>query len=788
MKHSHPLPCRRSFNQLVLLLCLCLVALTAMPDAADTASRKKDGAPAKARRKAASAPAAAQTGPAAAGRWEAVQTLDTVPVHISLLPDGRLLYWGRDKDPSDPDTNKWDTGGSCNTYTWDPSTGARMTIPNTTTNLFCAGHSFLPDGRLLAAGGHVRDNANKAQEGIGEDDVNVFDYRTNTWSLVGLMPRGRWYPSTVALANGEVVIVSGFYRNSLLQVVSNDTPDLFTSAGTIRPFTATEALALYPFLGLAPNGKVFAADRGINPSKYFDPAADGGNGLFTDVDTPLAVHREGSAVIYDSVGGRVLMMGGQVGFTGALVGEAEVIELGAAAPSWRAVGGLSFARKYHTATLLPDGKVLVSGGTRCTGTNDIACLQQNQQGAGMARSPELWDPQTETWTTLAPSPARPGYPNGIPRVYHSVALLLPDARVLVGGGGLPAAGGEVVPLADGSPGSVTCTDSRAPGDRNCRIYGHKDAEIFSPPYLFTAGGGLAARPVIDYAPPSVTYGQSFNVTMNATAQTGSVVLVRLPSVTHTLNFDQRRVALNFAATDSTTLTVSAPADGRLCPPGHYMLFVINAAGVPSVAEIVKVEPSVQPPGAPSGLEAEAEAGAAPVVNINWGGSNGNVSHYVVERAPTLNGPFSTVAPAVTGTSFADTSAASGLTYVYRVRAVGPSGAVSDSSNTDIATTVHFTNDPLSPGVLIKAEHVGQLRQAVNAVRTAAGLPAANWTDPTLSQAVFVKAAHIQELRSNLDPALGLLGLPVDAYTDPTLAPNFTLLRAALWQEIRDRVK
>lgn len=777
------LPVPRSLRTICFTCCLGLLLLAAAPHAPAPAKAVNAGAAAKVPKVTAAPRAAPQPNPKAVGQWDqTLYPLTTVPVHISLLPDGRILYWGRDKDPTDPDTNKWDIGGSCNTYTWNRSTGEHLTIPNTTTNLFCAGHSFLPDGRLLVAGGHVRDNSNKALEGIGEDDINVFDYRDNTWTRVGFMPRGRWYPSTVTLASGEVVIASGLYRNGLGQIVPNETPDLYTSAGAVRPFTAAESFANYPFLGLAPNGKVFVADRGINANKFFDPAANGGNGLFDDADAPSVVHREGSAVIYDSVNGRVLMMGGQVGFTGALVGEAEVIELGAASPSWRSTGSLKVARKYHTATLLPDGKVLVSGGTRCTGANDIACIQENQQYAGMAKSPELWDPQEETWTLMAPNPS------GIPRVYHSVAMLLPDARVLVGGGGLPAAGGESVPLAEGTPGSVVCTDSKAPGDRHCRIYGHKDAEIFSPPYLFTTGGALADRPLITSAPDSLNYGQSFNVTMNTTSETseGSVVLVRLPSVTHTLNFDQRRVSLDFAVTNGTTLGVTAPSDGRVCPPGHYMLFVFNNAGVPSVAKIVRVEAGVQPPGAPAALEAEAVA--APSVTVTWGASTGSVSHYVVERAPTLNGPFSAVSPNVAGTSFTDTSAASGSAYVYRVRAVGPSGAVSAFSNADVATTVIFTNQPLLPDVLIKAEHMEQLRQAVNAVRVAAGLPAANWTDPTLSSSVFIKAAHIEELRSNLDAALDVFDIPAAAYTDQTLAPNFTLLRAVLWQEIRDRVK
>jgi hypothetical protein len=127
------------------------------------------------------------------------------------------------------------------------------------------------------------------------------------------------------------------------------------------------------------------------------------------------------------------------------------------------------------------------------------------------------------------------------------------------------------------------------------------------------------------------------------------------------------------------------------------------------------------------------------------------------------------------------------TYIYRVRSVDAQGNYSDFSNTDIATTIVFTDDPLVVGVtMIFKEHVIELRQAVNAVRAAAGLSAATWTDSSLT-GVVVQAAHVSELRSNLDAALSLLGLSTGGYTD-TLTPGTTLIRAVHVTELRNRVK
>jgi hypothetical protein len=557
---------------LIAFFASCLALLALVPGVNNAA---------KATKKQALLRAAWQAGPNVVGQWSAPELLDTVPVHISVLPDGRLLYWGRDKNATD----SYDVGGGCWTYTWNPTTKAKLTIRNNTSNLFCSGHSFLPDGRLLVAGGHNRYDPAPDREGIGETDINIFDYRTNSWTLAAQMPRGRWYPSTVTMANGETGIFAGSYWDgtsmrvlpdgrSVPSVLSNTKPDMYTLQGSVRQFTATAALPVYPYLHLAPNGQVFLAGPGPNRSRYFDPNGNAGAGQFLSSADFDADHLEASAVTYDSVNGKILMVGGRHQTGGATRPDADVIDL-VNNPLWRPVTALTYKRKYHNATLLPDGKVLVTGGTQCQGANDIACPE------GPARFPELWNPATESWTIMAQNPS------GVPRAYHSIGFLLPDGRVLVGGGGLPAAGGEV------ANGELCVDGQNASTSVNCRTFGHRDVEIFSPPYLFTPSGTLATRPAISSAPSSISTGQTFSVGTGSAFSISSVVLVRLPSVTHGSNFDQRRVVLNFQATGSTTLSVTAPPNGTICPPGPYMLFILNSSGVPSVSKTVLVTANAQ---------------------------------------------------------------------------------------------------------------------------------------------------------------------------------------------------
>jgi hypothetical protein len=238
---------------------------------------------------------------------------------------------------------------------------------------------------------------------------------------------------------------------------------------------------------------------------------------------------------------------------------------------------MAYGRKLHTATLLADGKVLVTGGTQ--GSED-----PNTSSSNPAYACEMWDPATGTWTTMASLTVFRGY--------HSIALLLPDGRVL-------SAGGE---------------------------FGGASAEVYSPPYLFNG-----SRPTITSAPTSIAYGQSFFVgTPNATS-ISKVTLIALGSVTHHVNMGQRISRPAFSQA-SGGLNVTAPSNSNLVPPGYYMLFILNSTGVPSVAKIVQLGSASPTPTPRINVALAANGGVAtasstyssnyPVAAVNDGDRNG----------------------------------------------------------------------------------------------------------------------------------------------------------------------
>jgi hypothetical protein len=194
---------------------------------------------------------------------------------------------------------------------------------------------------------------------------------------------------------------------------------------------------------------------------------------------------------------------------------------------------------------------------------------------------ELWDLRADNgkgaWRLLAAEE--------VDRCYHSTAVLLPDARVLSAGGG------EYRP------------DDKNPDDPADT---HREAQIFSPPYLFKGG----RRPAITSAPTSVRYGQSFEVHTPDAADIATVSWIRLPSVTHSFDQNQRINFLRFTIDGPDTLSVTAPDTPQLCPPGHHMLFILNAKGVPSKAAIIGVEPLIEE-AAPAALAEGLVAAPAP---------------------------------------------------------------------------------------------------------------------------------------------------------------------------------
>lgn len=564
------------------------------------------------------------------GEFAPMDFLPLVAVHLSVLPDRRVLFWSRDMLLNNAGEVK-QKGGSSDAYVWNMATGQMLAVPNSTTNLFCSGHTFLPDGNLFVTGGHRSAHFDLA----GEAHTNIFNYTTNTWTPGPVMNKGRWYPYNVTINTGEPVIMAGNYWNNEplppydpydpngsfpanRDIRTNLIPQSYTPAqgGGLKELAAPTRISQYPFLHLLTNGKVFQAQTGLfsgNPdqaSRLYDPAAN----TWSDLPSTQKPHMMGSSAMFAD--DTVMLIGG-FGPSLAPVSDVESINPAVGSPSWTTRESMRFPRVYHTATLLPGGKVLVTGGVACPGSINIQTVNPNTGvmtcSAGQVLSPELWDPQTGKWTTMNK--------HSDVRAYHSVAALLPDGRVLVGGGGLPGAVGE-----QGLFGAMI-TDVNQDW---ARLFGHFSIEIFSPPYLFDANGNPATRPVITSAPTSATYGETIFLGTSGAGLQPKVNLVRLPSVTHGTNQDQRLISID-PVTVAGGINVTIPTSPNKVPPGHYMLFVLNN-GVPSVSTIIRVQNQhLFPAAAPQTFESTAqtfEQGTEFSSSVN-----GQITHIRFWKAP-----------------------------------------------------------------------------------------------------------------------------------------------------------
>jgi hypothetical protein len=359
-------------------------------------------------------------------------------------------------------------------------------------------------------------------------------------------------------------------------------------------------------------------------------------------------------------------------FNGALTynskADTAVLDMNAPTPAWRVTPSMNYARSYHNLTLLPDGTVFASGGMSTSDGVDLTKA---------VLPTEMWNPDTETWTQMASL--------HVGREYHSTALLLPDGRVLMAGGGQ-------------LPGTPAVNET--------------NAEIYSPPYLFKG-----ARPTITATPSVLQYGSSFQVTTPDAASISKVSLIRLPAVTHGFDQEQRFQYLNFTA-GSGVLNVTAPANANLAPPGYYMLFVVNGNGVPSVASFVRFpapyEDTVAPT-APTNLTATGALGKA---TLSWTASTDNVgvTKYDVYRSTTsgFTPSLTNRIAQPTGTSYTDNTAAG--TYYYVVKAEDAAGNLSGASNQASAVV---TADTTPPTVSVTAPAAGSTVSATISVTASA---------------------------------------------------------------------
>ena len=495
------------------------------------------------------------------GEWQIAASLNIVGVHMALLNTGKVLLFSADMH----DYAAINRGQSA---LYDP-VNDDVTYPDLSRNLFCSGHCILPDGRLLSAGGQscaqVPWQVIISLLGFGrgaDHDVHTFDPVTETWSRHADMPRARWYPTCVTLPNGKALIVSGYWHHCIApmaqrltgsdQIAMNTKCEIFDpetrTLTTPQPFL--KDIGLYPFMHVLPGGFLFVHSG--NKTRLFDLNRQEWLPQVFTMNSPgtRTYAGQGSSVLLpilpDDPQARVLIVGGSTALEPdedtPATDRVEIFELNIQHPHesrWRETAPLAKPRIMVDAPLLPDGSVLVINGAE-QGVAD--------HNHGEVREAERFDPATETWQKLAPAE--------VARLYHSTAILLPDGRVLTAGS----------------------TGHEWPPDGN-----ELRLEVFSPPYL-----ARGPRPVIDRAPSQVTYGEKFDVETDHAQSITSVALIRPTTTTHNNNMDQRYVGLKIDEQTPWQLTVAAPPDPSIAPPGYYMLFIVNSDGVPSTAKFIRV--------------------------------------------------------------------------------------------------------------------------------------------------------------------------------------------------------
>ena len=315
----------------------------------------------------------------------------------------------------------------------------------------------------------------------------------------------------------------------------------------------------YPFVFQLPGGKVYwAGPNGLCSSNPYGIL----NKTFLLDPDPLATNRGwgapipsgtfwgGSAVLYhagtDSA--KIMKSGGHhnMGHGGGCLDDSTAtwvitFNAGGQTEGWNKMTTTPSMthRRDHNLTVLPTGDVLATGGA----------------STGHRAKVQIWNPATRTWSAeLAEEPRV--------RNYHSAAVLLPDARVLSAGG------------------------AKFTQDETDAGWG----TLYEPPYLFNGTGGYATRPAINDVVQRIRYGYDFSICMPSATTLSRACLIRPGTPTHAFDQNQRYVPLTIKSygAGSTRVTVSAPADSFIAPPGDYLLFILNGSGVPCVARWIRV--------------------------------------------------------------------------------------------------------------------------------------------------------------------------------------------------------
>jgi hypothetical protein len=497
------------------------------------------------------------------GRWDVLPTKNPVrSMHSVVLHNGKvLLIAGSGNDPEQFEA------GTFTSAVYNPETGTYKVIP-TPKDMFCAGHVQLQDGRVLVMSGNKGYPSADGTIGYqGYKDSYIFDPVTETYIKTNDMNDGHWYPSATALGNGDVISFGGLKEDSTGSV----TAELWSDAEqqwlpTWKVNQTWSYWGLYPSMILMQDGRLF-----YSGSHTFGNNIPGTGSAIYDYDANTITQTPGlqnkderdqsaSVLLPPAQDQKVLTLGGgNIDSNPDANRLTDVIDLKAANPAYVAgppipQGTVDFGngpvpqtgnqgKMYVSAVLLPDGKVLETGGAL-------------HNRADPVYETSIYDPATNTFDPVAVDPEARGY--------HSSAFLLPDGRVMTTG------------------------DNPGNGSWN------HDVSIYTPPYLLK-GARPAITSVID---TEWNYGDTQRITVDRPI--AKAELIRPAAVTHSSDPNQRFVDLPLSV-DGNNIDLNVTSNPNVAPPGWYMLFAVDANGVPSVAKWVHL----QGPSALSATDASA---------------------------------------------------------------------------------------------------------------------------------------------------------------------------------------
>jgi len=491
------------------------------------------------------------------GSWSSGPTTLSHPVHIALLRTGKVLY------VAGSGYHKGSADGPYKAGIWDPVTNSQTQLI-LDEDLFCCGQTLLANGNVLLAGGTLDYQFQTPNlRWWGLDAVLEFDVQSESFLERPKMAHGRWYPTLVLLADGKVQVVDGFdefgYHNLLNEIydpvsqswsltydpnasrtycVGCDSSSCAPGAGApcyggtnngVNP-----GVGLYPRMHLMPSGLV-ADVAPTSLRRVWDPETgrwyQAGNGTLRSYGTSVLLPLQNTT----NEAGKILVCGGspQSSFPTIATNSAEIIEPSGFSLTSTPIQSMTHARRYCNPVILPTGKVIIFGGTR-----------ENNDPTMAVYVPEMFDPVSNTWSLLPE--------HQVPRIYHSGALLLKDGRVW----------------------NVASSYSNESFELA--------TEIYSPSYIFET------RPIISGTPTGGEYGGTIAIPSPNALDVAKVSLVRISSTTHHYNTDQRLIWLQILDNSSNTVTVSAPLNSKLAPPGYYLIHILNGDEIPSVGAAIQI--------------------------------------------------------------------------------------------------------------------------------------------------------------------------------------------------------